>query len=131
MKAKSVAFMCVVSISLLACSQEKSALSANAKSAEPKSVAVPVAIASAATSSDLATKLCGVLKQVTPEVSKMSPLGARTQLVMAIAGAFDVNAGALQEVAEKIDVMASASCSAERDILLSVVKMTSLQEAVR
>jgi hypothetical protein len=50
---------------------------------------------------------------------------------MAIAGAFDVNAAALQEVSEKIDVIASVSCSAERDILLSVVKMKSLQEAVR
>ena len=128
MNTRSQALVCAVLFSLLACTQEKTASSDNTKSAEPKPV---VPTAPAAASADLPAKLCGVLKKVTPEVRNMSPLGARAQLVIAIAGAFDVNAGALQEVSEKIDVIASASCSAERDILLSVVQMKSLQEAVR
>jgi PBP1b-binding outer membrane lipoprotein LpoB len=113
---------------LLACSQEKTALSNNVKSAESKPVA---SVAPAAVSSNIPAKLCDVLRKVAPEVRNMSPVGARAQLVMAIAGAFDVDAAALREVSEKIDVIASESCSTERDILLSVVKMKSLQEAVR
>jgi hypothetical protein len=128
MNAKSLALMCAMLFALLACSQEETAMSNNTKSAEPKPVA---AIAASAASANLPAKLCDVLKKVTPEVRNISPVGARAQLVMAIAGAFDVNAAALQEVSEKIDVIASESCPAERDILLSVVKMKSLQEAVR
>jgi hypothetical protein len=128
MNAKPIVLMCAAVFILLACSQEKTAMSNNTKSAEPKPVA---AIAVPATKANLSAKLCDVLKKVTPEVRNMSPVGARAQLVMAIGSAFDVNAAALQEVSEKIDVIASESCSAERDILLSVVKMKSLQEAVR
>jgi hypothetical protein len=100
----------------------------NAKPDESKPVAV---VTSPTVSTNLPAKLCDVLKKITPEVRNMSPVGARAQLVMAIAGAFDVDAAALREVSEKIDVIASESCSTERDILLSVVKMKSLQEAVR
>lgn len=128
MSQKLILFMCAMSFALLGCTQEKTALPNGAKATEPKPVttmAPPVA------SADLPAKLCGVLKKVTPDVRSMSPVGARAQLVMAIAGAFDVNAMALQEVSEKIDVIASESCPAERDILLSIVKMKSLQEAVR
>jgi hypothetical protein len=128
MNAKSVLLTSAVLFTALACSQEKTAVSNNAKSVESRPVA---SIVPAAVSADLPMKLCGVLKKVTPEVRNMSPVGARAQLVMAIAGAFDVNAIVLQEVSEKIDLIASASCSAEREILLSVVKMKSLQEAVR
>lgn len=128
MNAKSVALMCAALTTLLACSQEKTSLSDNAKSAEPKPVA---AIAVPAASANLPAKLCDVLKKVAPEVRNMPPIAAQGQLVVAIANAFDVDAVALQEVSEKIDVIASASCSAERDILLSVLKMKSLQEAVR
>jgi hypothetical protein len=128
MNTKPIVLMCAAVFTLLACSQEKTALSNNTKLAEPKPVA---AIAVPATNASLPAKLCDVLKKVTPEVRNMSPVGARAQLVMAIASAFDVNAAALQEVSEKIDVIASESCSAERDILLLVVKMKSLQEAVR
>jgi hypothetical protein len=131
MNAKPIVLMCAVVFTLLACSQEKTAMSNNTKSAEPKPVAAVAAIAVPAANANLPAKLCDVLKKVTPEVRNMSPVGARAQLVMAIAGAFDVNAAALQEVSEKIDVIASESCAAERDILLSVVKMKSLQEAVR
>ncbi len=128
MNAKPNVLMCAAIFTLLACSQEKTALSNNTKSAEPKPVA---AMAAPAAGANLPAKLCAVLKKVTPEVRNMSPLGARAQLVMAIANAFDVNATALQEVSEKIDVIASESCSVERDILLSIVQMKSLQEAVR
>ena len=128
MNAKPIVLMCAGLFATLGCSQEKTALSNNTKSAQPKPVA---AIAVPAASANLPAKLCAVLKKVTPEVRNMSPLGARAQLVMAIANAFDVNATALQEVSEKIDVIASESCSAERDILLSIVQMKSLQEAVR
>jgi hypothetical protein len=128
MNQKSILRMCAISLIMSACSQEKTASANGGKAAEPKPLATtPAVIASA----DLPVKLCNVLKKVTPEIRNMSPVGARAQLVMSIAGAFDVNAGALQEVSEKIDVIASESCSAERDILLSVVKMKSLQEAIR
>ena len=120
--------MSAMPFTALACSQEKNTLSNSAKPAESKPVA---AVASPTVSADLPAKLCNVLKKVAPEVRNMSPVGARAQLVMAIAGAFDVSAAALQEVSEKIDVIGSESCSAERDILLSVMKMKSLQEAVR
>ena len=128
MNTRSQALVCAVLFSLLACTQEKTASSDNTKPAEPKPV---VPTAPVAASADLPAKLCGVLRKVTPEIRNMPPVAAQAQLVMAIANAFDVNATALQEVSEKIDVIASASCSAERDILLSVVKMKSLQEAVR
>jgi hypothetical protein len=113
---------------LMAWSREQAAAPPGAQLSAQKPMAVTALLAA---SINLPTKLCGVLKKVTPEVRNMSPAGARAQLVMAIAGEFDVNAAALQEVSEKIDVIASVSCSAERDILLSVVKMKLLQEAVR
>lgn len=128
MHAKLILSLLLTSFLILACSKEQTASPAITKSAEPKPVA---AIVAPTASVDLSAKLCDVLKKVTPEVRNMSPVGARAQLVMAIAGAFDVNAAALQEVTEKIDVIASESCSAERDILLSVVKMKSLQDVVR
>ena len=128
MNSKSLFLICAILFTLLACSQEKSVQTGTARVAAQPSVAPaesPVADA------NLAVKLCGVLKKVAPDVRVMSPVGAQAQLVMAIAGAFDVNAAALKEVSEKIDVVASESCSPERDILLSVLKMKSLQEAVR
>lgn len=128
MNTKSVLLLFAMLFAAFACSQEHTALPKNAKSGETKSLA---AIAPPVVSANLSAKLCEVLKKVTPEVRNMSPVGARAQLVMAIAGAFDVNAAALQEVSEKIDVIASESCATERDILLSVVKMKTLQEAVR
>jgi PBP1b-binding outer membrane lipoprotein LpoB len=50
---------------LLACSQEKTALSNNVKSAESKPVA---SVAPAAVSSNIPAKLCDLLRKVTPEV---------------------------------------------------------------
>ena len=115
---------------LIACSQEPTVSPSAAKS-EARAPA-PVAVAtSPAASANLPAKLCDVLKKVAPEVRDMAPVGAQAQLVMAIASAFDVNAAALQEVAEKIDSISSQSCSAEREMLLSVLKMKTLQEAVR
>jgi hypothetical protein len=128
MHAKSILLMSAMLFTALACSQEKNTLPNNAKPDESKPVAV---VASPTVSANLSAKLCGVLKKVTPEVRNMSSIGARAQLVMAIAGAFDADAAALREVSEKIDVIASESCSTERDMLLSVVKMKSLREAVR
>ncbi len=50
---------------------------------------------------------------------------------MAIASTFDTNAAALRQVTSEIDTVAAASCPASRDALLKVLKMNSLQEAVR
>jgi hypothetical protein len=82
-------------------------------------------------SAGLPPRLCEVLRKVTAQVRQMPPVGAQAQLVMAIAAAFDNNAAALEQVSDRIDTIAAESCPAERDILLSVLKKKSLQEAVR
>ena len=76
-------------------------------------------------------KLCKVLKELAPKAPQSSAIGTQAQLVMSIASAFDTNAAALQRVSAEIDVVATASCPTARDALLKVLKMQSLQEAVR
>ncbi len=120
--------MCVISLALLACSPENTALPNGTKLVETKTAA---SIAPGVASANSAIKLCDTLKKVAPEVQNMSPVGAQAQLVMAIASAFDVNGTALREVTEKIDLISSQSCPAERETLLSTLKMKTLQEAVR
>jgi hypothetical protein len=80
---------------------------------------------------DMPTKLCKVLNELAPQAPQLSAIGTQAQLVMAIASAFDANAEALRVVNAEIDAVATASCPAARDALLKVLKMNSLQEAVR
>ena len=54
-----------------------------------------------------------------------------THVKAAHRAAIDVNAVALQQVADEIDVVTAASCPSARDALLKVLKMQSLQQAVR
>ncbi|MBC7708612.1 MAG: hypothetical protein H7203_01010 [Rhizobacter sp.] len=76
-------------------------------------------------------KLCKVLNELAPQAPQLTAVGTQAQLAMSIASAFDVNAVALQQVADEIDIVAAASCPAARDALLKVLKMQSLQQAVR
>ncbi len=117
MKATLLPLALATALSIGACSKQP---------AGPAAGAVASALGTA-----LPTKLCDVIRKVTPEVRQMPPVGAQAQLVMAIAAAFDNNATALAQVSDQIDTIAIGSCSAERDILLSVLKRKSLQEAVR
>lgn len=79
----------------------------------------------------LATKLCGVLRQKAGELGGMSEVGARAQLVMAIATAFDADAKSLATVSSDIDAIAAAGCLEARAPLLAATRAASLQEAVR
>jgi hypothetical protein len=128
MSTKPMLLLLATLFSLPACSEVQTASSGNANAPKTKSMA---AITPPKVGPDLPAKLCEVLKKVAPEVRNMSPVGARAQLVIAIAAAFDANAAALQEVSEKIDVIALGSCPVEREILLSAVEMKTLQDAVR
>lgn len=93
--------------------------------------AVVAAPAAAPSSGALASKLCAVLRSKAPELQGMSEVGARSQLVMAIATAFDVDAKALATVSSDIDAIASAGCPEVRAPLLAATRAASLQEAVR
>ncbi len=130
MNVKIRALLFVTFAFLIACSQEQAVSPPAAKPEATASVAVAIATPSA-TSANLPAMLCDVLQKVAPEVRNTAPVGAQAQLVMAITGAFDGNAAALQEVAGKIDIISSQSCATEREMLLSVLKMKTLQEAVR
>ncbi len=85
----------------------------------------------AATTGGVPARLCDVLRQTAPEVKGMPEVGARAQLVMAIAGAFDSDAGSLATVSSDIDAIASAGCPEVREPLLAATRAKSLQEAVR
>ena len=110
-------------LTVVACSKQEPAPSASGQ---------PVAaVAQLAVSGGLPAKLCKVLEKIAPEVRQMPPVGAQAQLVMAVAAAFDNNPESLRQVSAEIDVIAAGSCAAARESLLSVLKMKSLQEAVR
>ncbi len=79
----------------------------------------------------LPAKLCGVLRTMAPELKGMPAVGARAQLVMAIATAFDSSAVALGTVSSEIDAIATSECPEVRQPLLAATKAASLQEAVR
>jgi hypothetical protein len=103
------------------------------QAASPGAPASPPAprVARAALGASLPATLCGVLRKMVPEVKGMPAVGARAQLVMAIAAAFDSDATALGTVSSDIDTIASAGCTEVRAPLLAATKATSLQEAVR
>lgn len=84
-----------------------------------------------AADSALAAPLCGVLKQLFPQVRTYRPEGAQSQLVMAIAEAFDYDPTKLRQVKAEIDQATSACCPKDRENMLGVLKMQSLAEAVR
>ncbi|MCW5798474.1 MAG: hypothetical protein KIT40_08240 [Nitrospira sp.] len=77
----------------------------------------------------LGPSLCGVLKELIPEVKTYLPAGAKAQLVMALAEKYETDQ--LHEVWAKIDQATSASCSKERETMLGIVKTKSLAEALR
>ena len=75
--------------------------------------------------------LCGVLKKVLPEVRNFAPVGVQSQLVMAIANAFNYDSKKLALVQDQIDEVTTKSCPNERTALLAQLKMKTLAEAVR
>ena len=77
-----------------------------------------------------ANKICGVLKETLAEVRGYQPEGAQAQLVMRMSGAFDDDPAKLRQVTTEIDTAASASCPKEREELLTILQMSSLQNAV-
>lgn len=79
----------------------------------------------------LPAKLCVVLDKVAPEVRELGAAGAQARLVTSIAEAFDYQHDSLARVTSEIDAIASSGCPAARGTLLSVIKMNTLQEAVR
>lgn len=79
----------------------------------------------------LAAPLCNVLQKLIPKVRGFQPVGARAQLVMAVAEAFDYDAKRLQQVQDEIDPVTSAACPKERDGMLAILKMKTLADAVR
>lgn len=112
-----------------------SCLSACSKTEAPSAAgAAPVTtpvIAPQTPSSTLAATLCGVLRGMAPELKGMPEVGARAQLVMAIATAFDADAKSLAVVSSDIDAIASAGCAEVRAPLLAATRAATLQEAVR
>ncbi|MEO7056025.1 MAG: hypothetical protein ABI281_10460 [Caldimonas sp.] len=119
------AWICIVALS--ACTK-------NGSPPEAGSSAPPAAAVVAATSSPnggLPARLCGVLRTVAPELKGMSAVGARAQLVMAIANTFDADAKSLSTVSSDIDAIATDGCPEVRDPLLAATHSASLQEAVR
>ena len=79
----------------------------------------------------LAEPLCGALKKVLPEVRNFAPVGAQSQLVIAIANAFNSDAKKLARVQDQIDEVTTVSCSKERTAMLALLKIKTLAEAVR
>jgi hypothetical protein len=125
-----------VVIALCGCSKQTEITSAE-KPSNAKAVGsvVPNSIGtislSAAQRDAYRSKLCNVLNELAPKAPQLTSIGTQAQLVMSIASAFDANPAALQWVSAEVDVVAAASCSGARDALLKVLKVKSLQEAVR
>ena len=105
--------------------------------APPPSATVPAPVVTtlgrtaAPSGGGLPARLCAVLRSKTPELTGMSEVGARAQLVMAIGTAFDADAAALGIVSSDIDAIASAGCAEVREPLLAATRAQTLQEAVR
>lgn len=128
MNAVTIAGLSLLLVSLCGCSKsETPPVATRAASAGGLASSSP----HAASGQTLPTKLCGVLRGMVPEVKGMSSIGARTQLVLAIAGAFDSDAIALGTVSSEIDTIATSACPDARQPLLDATQAASLQEAVR
>ena len=127
MKSTLIATALTIAIAVVACSKQTETAAENAAPL----ASVAAATASPVSSADLSAKLCKVLNEIAPQAPQLAAIGTQAQLVMAIASAFDTNAAALRQVTSEIDIVAAASCPASRDALLKVLKMNSLQEAVR
>ena len=113
----------------------RTALTRHARDIVERSVVVAVLLVGPGTiraaDDTLAVSLCGVLKRLVPEVRTYRPEGAQSQLVMAVAEAFDYDAAKLRQVKVEIDQVTAASCPQDRASMLAILKMQSLAEAVR
>ena len=114
--------LCAISVVVAACSENAN------EDKQPEQAAATTLLKG---QRGVSEKLCTVLNELAPQAPRLSVIGTQAQLVMAIASAFDANAEALRQVTSDIDTVAAASCPAARDALLKVLKMNSLQEAVR
>lgn len=114
--------LCALSVVAVACTESAQ----GSKKPEQITTAPPLTDRRA-----MSEKLCKVLNEIAPQAPQLAAVGTQAQLVMSIASAFDANAEALRQVADEIDTVAAASCPSARDALLKVLKMQSLQEAVR
>jgi len=93
-------------------------------------VGLLLAGAAAADPSALSAPLCGVLKGVGPKTRGYEPEGARAQLVLSIAAAFDYDASKLKEVRAHIDDATVKSCPKDREVMLGNTKTKTLAEAI-
>ncbi len=119
-----LAALLLAACTVAACSKPEPPASAAPIPADPPPVA-------AAMTGGVPARLCDVLRKTAPELKGMPGVGARAQLVMAIAGAFDSDAKSLATVSSDIDAIASAGCPEVREPLLAATRAKSLQEAVR
>lgn len=87
--------------------------------------------APAAAGADAAAPYCALVRQVLAEVRGFRPVGARAQLVMALAGQLDADPEKMRKAQDEIDQSTSAGCPREREALLAITKTTSLAEALR
>jgi hypothetical protein len=92
-----------------------SPLSTSAQSLDAKAMAGPV---------------CDVLRRVVPATKGFPPVGARAQLVTAVAEKFEYDGKKLRQVRASMDAAATSGCPKEREAMLSVTKTATLAEAV-
>jgi uncharacterized protein YceK len=110
-------------LSLTGCSKEPTASSSSEPAAGAKaSVTSPA-------STDMQAKVCKRLKQIVPKLGHVASVQA--VLVVEIADEFDYSPEVLSQVKDKIDEVAISGCATERQSILAVLKMASLQDAVR
>jgi hypothetical protein len=78
----------------------------------------------------VAGPVCDVLRKVVPATRGFPPVGARAQLVMAVAEKFEYDGKKLRQVRASMDAAATSACPKEREAMLSVTKTATLAEAV-
>jgi hypothetical protein len=79
----------------------------------------------------VAIPLCGVLKDLVPKVQSYTSAGAQVELVLAVAQAFNNDPAKLAQVQQEVDQATSSSCPQDRQRMLTILRMTSLAEAMR
>ncbi len=75
--------------------------------------------------------VCQILKDLVPKMDNAVPEAAQAQLVMAVGDAYEYDGEKLRTVGAEIDAATKEACPAEREKMLSILKMQSLSQAVR
>jgi hypothetical protein len=123
MKSVLLAFVVGTMLSLPGCSKESADSTASALAAGAK------ALVPSLSNAEMQAKVCKRLKQIVPKLGGVP--NAQALLLVEIADEFDNNPDVLHQVAAGIDELASSGCAAERQSILAVMHIASLQEAVR